>query len=216
MTIAAIVLAGGAGRRFGSTKQLAQLHGRPLVTYPITAARGHGCDPVLLVVGHRGALVAAAVEGLGPIHVVRNPEHAAGQATSLTAAVTALPPDVEAAAVLLGDEPYVPHDAMARCLEAVRSGAQVARPVYLDGPGHPVVFRREVWPRLAGLRGDRGARDVLSELGVVEVEVSEARPPDIDTRDDLRRVERAFELGHDGSLRPRFPPTGGGQRPTHW
>jgi len=42
------VLAGGAGRRMGAAKATVELEGRPLVCFPIEAARGAGLEAVLL------------------------------------------------------------------------------------------------------------------------------------------------------------------------
>jgi molybdenum cofactor cytidylyltransferase len=67
----------------------------------------------------------------------------------------------------------------------VRAGATAARARYDDAPGHPVAFSRAAFGRLLSVEGDRGARDLLADLGVVEVVVPGPRPRDVDTPDDL-------------------------------
>jgi molybdenum cofactor cytidylyltransferase len=194
---ALLVLAAGAGQRFGSTKQLATVDDRPLVAHAVATALAAGADPVVVVVGHDAELVSAAARFAGPAEVVVNPEHRSGQASSLVAGIRALAArsDVEVAVVLLADQPGVGPAAVravATALGRVRGpgGARpdAARASYADGLGHPVAFRRPAWARLASLTGDAGARHLLEALEVVHVRVSGHVPADVDTPDDLRRL----------------------------
>ncbi|WP_052665314.1 nucleotidyltransferase family protein [Nitriliruptor alkaliphilus] len=187
-----MVLAAGQARRFGATKQLAEVDGEALVSRVVAVAhRSSAIDEVHLVVGHDGAAVATAAGLAGPVTVVWNHEHTAGQATSLRAGIrSALGSDARVAVVLLADEPDVPPTAVDRVAQAVLGGASAARARYDDAPGHPVAFGRETFDRLLSVEGDRGARALLAELGVVEVPVAGPRPRDVDTPDDLARRGR--------------------------
>lgn len=183
-TVAGVVLAAGRGRRFGATKQLAELDGRPLVRHVVDTALAAGLDPVLVVVGHDADRVRAVLPA--QVEVVPNPDHATGQASSLRAAVaaaTAHPAD--ALVVLLADQPGIT-PASVRAVTAARAdGTPVVRAVYDDGPGHPVLFARAVWPDLARVVGDAGARQLLDDLSVSHVRVPGPRPPDVDRPEDL-------------------------------
>jgi nicotine blue oxidoreductase len=80
-----------------------------------------------------------------------------------------------------------------RLVATFTEGAKIAVATYGGKRRNPVLFSREVWPLLeAELAGDEGARSVLkrhSEL-VVEVPCEGAGDPtDVDTREDLRRLE---------------------------
>ena len=185
--VAALVLAAGSASRFGDTKQLARLEGRPLVAHVVARARAAGLAPVVVVVGHEADAVAAAVED--GAEVVVNPDHEQGQSTSLRAGVEALESgDADAMVVLLADEPRVSPAAVRAVVAALASGAEVARAVYEDRPGHPVGFARSVWPDLLAAKGDRGARRVLGGLDVVPVRVAGAAPTDVDTPRDLEEL----------------------------
>jgi molybdenum cofactor cytidylyltransferase len=189
VTVAAIVLAAGAARRFGTTKQVAELDGRPLVDHAVAAAIRGGCSPVIVVVGHDADAVGNAVAARPAVRVVHNPRYRSGQATSLRAGLDALPADVGAVAVLLGDEPDIDARAVRACLSLWRSGASVVRARYDDGLGHPVVFDRHVWPRLRAITGDTGARVVMERLpDVHECRIPGRRPQDVDVPDDLLRI----------------------------
>lgn len=182
--VAGVVLAAGRGRRFGGTKQLAQLDGRALVAHAVGTAIEAGLAPVLVVVGHDADLVTDAVPDGAT--VVRNEDHAVGQSTSLRSAVhAATATDADAIVVLLADEPDVTVTAVDAVVAALAAGATAARAVYDDRPGHPVGLARPAWPRLLDVRGDRGARRLLDELAVTAVHVDGPAPVDVDTTDDL-------------------------------
>lgn len=182
--VAGVVLAAGRGRRFGGTKQLAELDGRPLVRHAVDTALAAGLDPVLVVVGHDADRVGAVLPA--DVVVVRNPDHAEGQASSLRAGVRAAADhEVDALVVLLADEPGVTVASVRAVVEAGARGAAVARAAYDDGPGHPVLFAREVWPRLTAVVGDAGARQLLDDLPVQPVPVPGPRPTDVDRPQDL-------------------------------
>jgi molybdenum cofactor cytidylyltransferase len=186
----AIVLAAGAGTRFGGTKQLALVGGEPLVVRVLDVARRAGIDRVLVVVGHDAGAVAAAVGDRAEIVV--NPDHARGQSTSLIAGIdAAADTDAEVAVILLADQPDV-DPALVRAVATVAADAEAARTRYLDGPGHPVALHRAVWERVReSVSGDAGARQVLEDLDLVELEVPRPAPVDVDARDDLGRVDPA-------------------------
>ena len=63
-------------------------------------------------------------------------------------------------------------------------------PVYQGRRGNPVLLGRRLFPRLALLKDDEGARRLLgSTEGVLEIAVDEKSVlADIDTREDLERA----------------------------
>lgn len=195
-----VVLAAGAGERYGGTKQLAPVSGRPLVAHAVAAAVAAGAVRTVVVVGHDAERVAAAARAAGTVEVVVNPDHQRGQASSLVAGIRALAPhrDVEVVVILLADQPGVTPAAVAAvagALGRVRGPGggrpDAARARYGDGPGHPVAFRRSAWARLLTLTGDAGARHLLEDLDVAHVRVPGRVPADVDTPADLRRVAEA-------------------------
>lgn len=178
----AVVLAAGEGRRFGATKQLAELDGRPLVAHAVGIAHAAGCARIVTVVGHEASQVAEAARFGGPTEIAVNDDYRSGQASSLRAGIDAAAEGSEpVAVVLLADQPGVPPDAVRAVVAAVQQGATAARTRYDDGPSHPVAFARTVWRRLSQLSGDRGARDLLAELHVAQVEAAGPTPLDVDT-----------------------------------
>jgi molybdenum cofactor cytidylyltransferase len=109
----------------------------------------------------------------------------------VVAGIRALPGEIGAALIALGDQPGVPAHVIPALLEALKiSGKAIAAPRYADGLGNPVLFAASVFPELLELTGDRGARSVIErDRGrVAIVEIAQAMPPDIDTPDDYDRL----------------------------
>ena len=103
--VAGVILAAGEARRFGAQKLLAPLDGRALVQHVIRAANGSSLSDVVIVVGADADRIVRIA--MGRARVVRNPDYATGQASSVQAGLRALTDEIDAAVVLLGDVPGV-------------------------------------------------------------------------------------------------------------
>jgi CTP:molybdopterin cytidylyltransferase MocA len=168
MQIAGLVLAAGAGRRYGMAKALVERDGRLLVRRAAGTLAEAGCTPVLVVVGARAGDVRAAAPELT---YVDNPDWAGGMASSLRAGLAALAGTPAAAAVvLLVDMPGVTAEAVRR-IAAVAAPDALATGGYAGRRGHPVLLGRDHWAGVAAsATGDRGARDYLrAHAGRVQV-----------------------------------------------
>jgi molybdenum cofactor cytidylyltransferase len=186
--IAGIVLAAGRSTRLGRPKQLLLVHGEPLIRHTLRRVLVSSLDQVILVVGHEADDVRDTVADL-EVKCIFNPDAAAGQSTSVRAGLAALSSDVEAAVFILGDQPGIDPGVIDALVAAWRtSGAPVAAPRYEDRMGNPVLFDRRVFPELAALEGDTGARPVVrayhDSSGLHVVPVAGHAPPDVDTEAD--------------------------------
>lgn len=191
--LAAIVLAAGRATRFGGTKVLAVLEGRPLLQHVLDAVAGAGLGDVVVVLGEGSGEVEAGMAWRAERRVL-NPDPGAGLASSLRIGLAALGPDVDAALVLLADQPRVRSDVIGRLAGAFPgAGRPIVVPDYEGGGGgNPAILGRTVWPIAAALTGDRGMGGVIAahpEL-VARVPVP-GENPDVDTVEDLARVAGA-------------------------
>jgi molybdenum cofactor cytidylyltransferase len=162
MNVAALVLAAGRSTRAGTNKLLADIGGETLIRLTLRALAGSRARPLLLVVGHEHERLVEAVAGLD-VAIVQNPRYAEGLATSLAAGLAALPPDASAALICLADMPLVGAslvDALIARFEAMPEAAAVV-PAHAGQWGNPVLIARKLFPELAALRGDAGARRLL-------------------------------------------------------
>lgn len=187
--ISALILAAGSSSRFGAGNKLLQdLGGRPVISYPIAAASGAALEEIAVILGHD----SQAVRDVLPDHVrmIHNPDHSSGMSTSLVAGIAGLSQDCEAVVILVGDIPDVTSNHIDRVIAVFRTEDVTAvRVSYRGTQGHPVLISRELFPKIAELTGDRGARDLLNEVdGVFELEFGEVAPMDVDTPEDLAVV----------------------------
>lgn len=190
--VSAIVLAAGAGSRFGGGKLLAKLGEQPLIEATIENLRDAPVDETVVVLGADAERLREVCQRYG-VRIFENEDWERGQSTSVLAGLRTCREGTRAAVVLLGDQPFVGAGAVERLVAAFAEGAKVAVATYGGRRRNPVLFSREIWPLLeAELAGDEGARSVLRrhpEL-VVEVPCDEVGDPaDVDTREDLRRLE---------------------------
>ena len=168
----AIVLAAGAGTRFGGGKLLAPYGGGVLLDGALRAAFAAPVRTVTVVTGADPARVGEAVmayarrtgqhERLQIVHAV---DHAEGMGASLRRAAQVLPADAEGVFVFLGDMPRIPIAVLQPLAQAVRGGAPAAAATFGGTRGHPAVIGAGLIPQLLSLQGDAGARAVLQGLG---------------------------------------------------
>ena len=184
------MLAAGSGSRFGGGKLLAKLGGRPIIEAVFDNLGKAPVDEIIAIVGADAKRLHEVCERYG-VRTVANEEWERGQSTSVLAGLRAC--GGEAAVILLGDQPFIGAEAVERLVAAFAEGAKVAVATYEGKRRNPVLFSREVWPLLeAELAGDEGARSVLRRHPELVVEVpceGVGDPTDVDTREDLRRLE---------------------------
>jgi len=188
VSICAVLLAAGGGRRMGRPKAFLPYEGELLVERAIRVLDEGGCSPVVVVLG-------AGADQAPPLRqalVVVNPDWASGMASSLRAGLAHA--TGEAAVIGLVDQPYLTAAAVRRLIAAPRpGGAAVA--TYAGQPRNPVVLDAPVWDEVsATVSGDAGARDWLRENPdrVTRVPCDDvADPTDLDTPADLVSAARA-------------------------
>ena len=182
-----VVLAAGAGRRFGGGKMLAEVDGQPMIRQVASAYAGL-CGQVTVVIADDDRL-RAALHDL-PVDVVVNARASEGIASSIRAAVEHSQGH-PALMIALGDEPRVDRGLVMRVMQLWHEKRPPAVvPKYNGEPGHPVLFDEAVYGDLLALEGDRGAKGLIERYGsrVLSVDVEGTRPVDIDTTKDLEKL----------------------------
>jgi CTP:molybdopterin cytidylyltransferase MocA len=186
--VAAVILAAGESRRFGSPKQLAVLEGRTLLEHVLEAARRAGLRPVVAVVPVW--LTRPAAMDAPDLIWVRNPNPERGMSHSLRLGFAALPPEVGAAVILLGDQPGVP----ASHLQAVLA-ARGTHPFVASADGDlrvpPVLVERSHFGVVEAPSADTGLREILRASNEVIVVPLPGPLIDVDTPADLDELRRA-------------------------
>ena len=187
--VAAVILAAGESRRFGTPKQLAELDGRTLLEHVLALADAAGLTPIVAVVPvwltRPGAMDDARLRW------VRNPHPERGMSHSLRLGFEALAADTTAAVVLLGDQPTVPPATITGLLAARGEKPIVA--TMADGQlAPPVLIERSHFDVVRQPSGDIGLRQVLNDHPEWVAAIELAEPiADVDTTDDLTALERS-------------------------
>ena len=196
LPVGGIVLAAGRSSRMpGSQKLLLDIDGVPMVRHVYEAASEGGCHQTVVVYAEDD--VKRAVDGRAEL--VFNARAQTGMASSLQVGLKAMRPEIEAAVILLGDQPLVGARTVATLLRAWRrEGSRPAVAVSQSGDKNggwapPVVLARDLWGDLLKLKGDAGARQVLhGRPELLDVVPAPGRPDDIDTPDDYAKIVRLF------------------------
>lgn len=176
VTTAGLVLAAGAGVRFGGPKAPYVYEGERLVDRAVRIMREAGCQPVMVVLG-------AWVGGVPDAVIVVNDEWPEGIGSSLRTGLSALDlmPEVESVIVTLVDLPGLTAEGVRRILESL---APIVAATFDGERGHPVKFARKHWEEvIAVATGDEGARRFLAgRSDVVRVEIGDVSSgADLDT-----------------------------------
>lgn len=177
--MAGVVLAAGAGTRYGTPKILAE-QGRWLIAAVRALADG-GCDSVWVTTG------AARPRLPEPAREIYVPHWKRGMSESVRTAievVSATPGECGVLVLHTVDTPDVTAAVTARVLGQHSSAPGLTRAAYHGAPGHPVVIGRCHWPGLLDtLAGDSGARAFLARHDTRMVECGDlASGADIDVR----------------------------------
>ncbi len=190
--IAAVVLAAGASSRYGEHKLLLPVQEQPLIRRTVEQVLASRVEEVVVVLGREAEGVQRALEDL-PVRCVVNPDYREGMSTSVRAGIEALGPEMEAALIVLGDQPSVGPAILDRLVESYHSaGKPIVVPSYRGEVGNPVLFAASLFPEIRGIQGDQGAREVIArDPGrVAVVPFAFPAPRDVDTAEDYQALLR--------------------------
>jgi len=198
----ALVLAAGAGIRFGGAKLLATFRGRPLVAHvaaSLAEARLGGILSGGVAVIPAGDTALAWHLDTAGLVLVENRDAARGLSASLRAGLAALAaldsPPAGAALIVLADQPLLRPEVIGRLVGEWRRTGRTVRPSYADHPdepGHPVLLDRSDWHLADTLQQDRGLGPLLATGPARTVVLPvPGHNPDVDTPADLTRLEGA-------------------------
>jgi len=197
---AGIILAAGASTRFGEPKQLLRLKDKCLLEWVLDAALNSELNRIVLVLGyaHQKILQALGEKSQhSKLLVVTNPQYLKGQSLSLHIGLSKVKDDYPAVMFLLGDQPMLNSATINILLERFWAAEKdVCVPFYRGKRKTPVIFGRRFYTRLMGIKGDRGARQLIDKNPDRVLTVELDNPLffyDIDTQQDFEDLKRELE-----------------------
>jgi molybdenum cofactor cytidylyltransferase len=190
--IAIIILAAGTSSRLGSPKQLLSYKGKNLLRHTVDEALETGCASVFVVLGANSELLRMELKDK-PVSIVENTGWQEGMASSIrcgleTITNTILRPD--SIIFMVCDQPFVSSSLLLNLIEKKnKTGMPIVASSYEDKIGTPALFQRSFFPALMELKGDRGARKLITDnpYKVATVSFPEGIK-DIDTKDDYEKL----------------------------
>ena len=159
--IAALVLAAGQSRRMGQNKLFLPYAASTVIDTIITElAACEGVRDIVVVTGHEADRVAAHLTTY-PVRCVFNRAYAqAEMLVSIQTGLRALPAAIEAALIVLGDQPRLRREIVQRVIEAAEPDRLII-PSFAMKRGHPILIPRSMWPSILSLPPDATLRDVI-------------------------------------------------------
>lgn len=183
--LAALILAGGQSRRMKSplSKILHRVAGRPLIHYPVAAARAAGAASVVVIAApkDRDMLESYLARAFGRDVirvVVQDPPRGTGDAARV--GVAALDASVQRTLILSGDVPLIAGEDVERLVAALAKDIElVLGTCRMDDPGGYGRILRDATGRPVGIREQRDLRDereaAINEINAGVYAVSVAR-----------------------------------------
>jgi len=187
--VSAVVLAAGASKRFGLSKQLLPVAGTTMIEHILDAVIATSVDEVVVVLGYSASQIA---EHIPPgCRAALNKDWETGISSSIRVGLEAIDPHAEAVLFVLADQPFVTSGALERILQAYYGSTKpIVAPVYQGQRGTPVLFDQRFFSALRALCGDVGGREVMARFANEVLDVEMQSPEmflDIDTPTDYEK-----------------------------
>lgn len=190
-----VVLAAGASTRFGGTKQLVRVNGRPLMHTIVSRAVELAGHSVTVVLGANAGELAPLLKH-SPASVAINRDWSEGIASSIRVGLKHAPSSADGVLIALADQAAVTTEDLRRLAGAWRRNpAGIAVAQYGGNVGVPAIFPRWCFRELNELRGDRGAQMLLQRHAdrLVRLPMPSAEL-DIDRPEDLLALEASTPI----------------------
>ena len=194
-TFGVLLAAGSSSRWPGGPKLLAQFEGRTLLRRACDALQTSRVDGAIAVLGADADLLGPECE-LAGMPTVHNPDFERGQSTSLRLGVGSAPASAAGFLLTVADQPLLTAEHLDRVIEM---GEQTDRITCVRAGGlrgAPAWFPARMRAELSSIKGDRGARGLITDdVAPAVVDLPDEVLFDVDRPSDL---ERLIETKADG------------------
>jgi CTP:molybdopterin cytidylyltransferase MocA len=172
----------------GAFKPLLPFGGVTVVEACVGSLRAAGAFEVVVVVGHRGEEVRAALADAPGVRFAVNDAAESEMGVSVARGVEALSREAEATLIALVDHPAVPAEETRKLIEARRrTGARLVVPEWEGRGGHPVLVDLAYREELLTLVPEKGLRALFDARRAEVLRLPAGSPyvtRDVDTRDE--------------------------------
>lgn len=182
-----VILAAGLSNRFSGDKMVADLKGKPMISYPVDSALASRAEHVIVVLNDRQDSLAHLLPR--GVRIAINSHTTNGLGSSISVGVREVKEKACSCILLLGDQPFVSSGMLDRLIEQHIEHSDSIIAYRHDGEArNPALFPRATFEQLCALKGDKGARSLLADARneAIFLDVYEDRDlADVDTDDDM-------------------------------
>ena len=188
--VGAIILAAGQSKRMGQNKMLLPFAGSTVIQTIVSEVAATSARDVVVVTGYESEKIAAALQGY-PARCVFNPDYAQSEMiVSIQAGLRVINDHLQAALIVLGDQPRIRHDLVQRIIAACEPETLIV-PSYQHQRGHPILIDRALWADILALPSTATLRDFIrsheDRIRYVEID-SDSVLRDMDTPADYQEL----------------------------
>jgi molybdenum cofactor cytidylyltransferase len=185
-----VVLAAGASTRLGVPKQLLPYNGITLIRRTIETVLLAKAHSVHVVFGYEAEKMKLEIADL-QVDIVVNPHWHNGISTSIRSGIQSLEPNIDAAIIVLCDQPNLSMDILNTLIETYTSTrAPIVTCKYAGTVGVPTLYDRRIFTELLALRGDHGAKSIIERYALKRIEIDfSGGEVDIDTIADQGKLK---------------------------
>jgi molybdenum cofactor cytidylyltransferase len=187
MTFGCVVLAAGAGSRFGGNKLAASVNGNPIIEYILDSLPARLFHRVVVVTANPSVIAAAQRRGF---ELAFNDRPDLGVSRSIRLGLE-LMTETDACMFCVADQPLLKRETLAGMIDVYEPGTILI--VSHNGQsGNPVIYPASLYGELKSLEGEESGKTVACRYEPLMrlFHVSDANQlMDIDTRKDLEAIE---------------------------
>ena len=188
--ICTMVLAAGESKRMGTPKLLLPFGEKTMIELLLEEVLRSKSDKTMVVLGAEKEKIERIISRL-PVTTVVNTRYEEGMLSSIQAGFEALPDEVEAVLVCLGDQPLIPFSVMNKLIDAYKNTKKgIILPIYKKSRGHPILIDMKYKTEIRRVSPNIGLRALVHNhpQDVMEVEVDAPQIlKDIDKPEDYMR-----------------------------
>jgi molybdenum cofactor cytidylyltransferase len=201
MVSGAVVLAAGKSERMEQNKLFLRLNGKTLLDNILDAVAAAGIDEQVIVLGHKPELVIEAIKPrLRTLKIAVNEDYEQGMTSSFKKGLQTLP-YVDAAFLVLGDEPIFDPNLlklMVQQMDNSQGKALIVSPIHKGKKGHPLLFHRQLFAEILNLKNPQTIRDIVHRYAdrLLTIEAPQWTIMDIDTPEDYAWISGLLKTGN--------------------
>lgn len=190
MNVAAIILAAGQAKRMGSNKMLLPFGRSTVIEAIVTEVAVCNLSDVVVVTGHEHEQIATLLAKYSARCVFNSGYDRSEMIVSIQAGLRALSEKIQAALIVLGDQPRLQRDVVQRIVEAYAPHSLIV-PSYQNRRGHPILIDRSLWADVLALPSTATLRDFVqshaAHIRYIELD-SDSIMHDMDTPQDYQEL----------------------------